>query len=100
MTTNTRRALTSILFIMVAALFWLSGFMLHDSIIQYAGEPLPTGEFLVPGILFAAGLILAVIMIRDIVPGLFENPGLHTHTILQVLFIAVFLIVLGSSFLY
>jgi len=78
----------------------LSGFMLHDSLTRFAGEPLPTGEFLVPGILFAAGLIPAVITIRDLVPGLLENSGRQTHTILRVLFFTAFLIVLGSSFLY
>jgi hypothetical protein len=85
---------------MGAGLFWLSGFMLHDSLTRFAGMTFPTGEFLVPGILFAAGLIPAVIIIRDLVPGLLENPSRHMHTILRVLFFAAFLIVLGSSFLY
>jgi hypothetical protein len=85
---------------MGAGLFWLSGFMLHDSLTRFAGMTLPTGEFLVPGILFAAGLIPAVIIIRNLVPQLLDNPGRHTNTIQRVLFIAAFLIVLGSSFLY
>jgi hypothetical protein len=85
---------------MGAGLFWLTGFMLHDSLTRFAGMTLPTGEFLVPLILFLAGIPTVVIIIRNLIPGLLENPGRHTNTILRVLFIAAFLIVLCSSFLY
>jgi hypothetical protein len=100
MTVNMRRALTSVLFIMGAGLFWLSGYMLHESINQYTMKAMPVGEFLVPVILFLAGIPTVVIIMRKLIPGLFENPGRHTYTILRVLFLAAFLIVTGSSFLY
>jgi hypothetical protein len=100
LTTNARKALTSILFIMGSGLLWLSGFMLHDSLNQFAGEILPTAEFLVPGILFVAGLIPVVIIIRDLVPLLTDNPDKRTTVILRILFLIGFALVMVSSFLY
>jgi hypothetical protein len=99
-TTNARRAFTSVLFIMASVLFWLAGFMLNDSIKQYTLAAMPAGEFLVPVILFLAGIPIVKIIICNLVPGLTENPGRHTHTILRVGFFAAFLLVLCSSFLF
>jgi hypothetical protein len=84
---------------MGAGLFWLSGYMLHESINQYTLQAMPSSEFLVPVILFLAGIPTVVIIMRNLVPGLSENPGRHTPTILRVLFLAAFLFILGSSFL-
>jgi hypothetical protein len=94
-----QRALTSVLFIMGASLFWLAGYMLHESINQYTLKAMPAGEFLVPVILFLAGIPTVVIIMRNLVSGLSENPGRPMCTILRVLFLAAFLIVLCSSFL-
>ena len=100
MTTNARRAFTSVLFIMSSGLFWLAGFMLNDSIKHYKLAAMPAGEFLVPGILFLAGISIVIIIFNNLIPALFENPRRHTHSIVRVLFCAAFLLVLYSSFLY
>ncbi len=73
MTTNFFRALTFFLSIMTGFLFYLSAFFLIDTTKTSSLKTLEMGDLLVPTILFATAVPLAWIILKNLIPRLFNT---------------------------
>jgi hypothetical protein len=100
LTTNFARALTLTLTIITGLLFWLSSFMLNDSILTNTWQKLPAGEWLVPTILFISAVPMAWIVIKNLIPSLFAAANQGAVRIVRFIFTLVFMGILILGFIH